>query len=399
MNAFARRLYTSISFNFLTTLLNYSTFVLLANFASEIEFGRYMYLLAISSVAIVFTSFASEKIFAKVAIENNSAQIAINRTLGLKIIFFILFIGLFCITSILNLFSDVYLLCFLGANFFINGIYEFKLKIQKLSFYVFCEKLVFLLLCILFLTHYEFIVSVSLAYFISCLMLIFIQFYENKFEISSFQFLKKSEYFSHIFIFFPVYMLSLTQLSYGYTSRIILEDKFGLEQFAAISIAFQFINLFSIFQSRVDNFFRPLIIESLNNKKQRRKNLYDYLILALLPIVLMSVGLFFAAENLIMLFFGEKYASAASYLKILAPIAISISLFRLQDILFLAHEKNNLNLIIQLICAFLLIFLMATDLLSFTVNEYLSIVVMVQFIQVFVSAVALKLIKIIPSTQ
>ena len=115
--------------------------------------------------------------------------------------------------------------------------------------------------------------------------------------------------------------------------------------------------------------------------------------------MLMSIGLFFAAENLIMIFFGEKYASAASYLRILAPIAISISFFRLQDILFLAHEKNNLNLIIQLICASLLIFLMATDLLSFTVNEYLSIVVIVQFFQVFISAIALKLIKIIPSTE
>ena len=74
MNNFVKDLYKSVSYNFLASLVGYSTFVLLAYLAAEEDFGRYLYLLALAALISTFINFASEKVFSKVASNLGSIQ-------------------------------------------------------------------------------------------------------------------------------------------------------------------------------------------------------------------------------------------------------------------------------------------------------------------------------------
>ena len=340
MNNFVKDLYKSVSYNFLASLVGYSTFVLLAYLAAEEDFGRYLYLLALAALISTFINFASEKVFSKVASNLGSIQKALNITFGLKAILLIFFIFIFCLAFFFNISLDPFLLPFLITNLFINGIYEYKKQIKKLSIYVLQERIIFLLLSVFLLNLFSFIFAISIAYILSSIYLLLRQFLDNKVEISSFRFESSSDYFGYMQTYLPVLLLTIAQLTYGYTSRLILEEKYGLVVFASISIAYQFINLFSVFQNRVDNFYRPKIIEVIKNKKSLKPIINLYFYSACLPVGIIAALLAVSSDLIIEIVFAGKFQMAATYLKFIAPLAISISLFRLQDSIFLALEKK-----------------------------------------------------------
>lgn len=393
MNNFVKDLYKSISYNFLASLVGYSTFVLLAYLSAEEDFGRYLYLLALAALLSTFINFASEKVFSKVASNFGSVQKALNITFGLKTILLIFSILLFCIAFFFNISLDPFLLPFLITNLFINGIYEYKKQIKKLSIYILQERIIFLLLSVFLLNLFSFIFAISIAYILSSLYFLLRQFSDNKVEIKSFRFEPFSDYFGYVQTYLPVLLLMIAQLTYGYTSRLILEEKYGLVVFASISIAYQFINLFSIFQNRVDNFYRPKIIEAIKHKKSLKPIINLYFYSACLPVGIIAALLAVSSDLIIEIVFAGKFQMAATYLKFIAPLAISISLFRLQDSIFLALEKNNINLLIQTIFAFLIISTFLYDFRGFKPENYILIMVALQYAQVLISSFALMILK------
>ncbi len=393
MNNFVKDLYISVSYNWLATLVGYFAYVLLAFIAVEEDFGRYLYLLAFAALINTFISFASEKVFSKVASSLNSVQKAINITLGLKIIFLVIFIICFFLANLFSISFDLFLIPFLITSLFINGIYEYKKKIKNLSIYILQERVIFLVLSLAFLQLYSFIFSISLAYVLSSIYFLFRQFSDNENEINSFRFEPSNEYFQHMQAYFPVLLLMLAQLTYGYTSRIILEEKYGLAIFASISIAYQFINLFSVFQNRVDNFFRPKIIEDVKREKSLKPTINLYIYSVCIPIAIVSAFLVIASDLIVEILFAGKYQSVSIYLKCIAPLAISISLFRLQDSIFLAIQKNNVNLIIQTLFALLIISIFSYDFSGFKPENYILIMVALQYGQVLTSFFALMVLK------
>ena len=393
MNKFVVNLYKSVSYNFLATLVGYSTFVLLAYLAAEEDFGRYLYLLAFAALINTFIGFASEKVFSKVTVNLNSVQKALNITLGLKTILLVFFIFFFSLGFFLNISVDPFLLPFLITNLFINGIYEYKKQIKNLSIYVLQERVIFLFLSVLLINLFSFIFAISIAYILASIYFLLRQFADNKIEINSFRFESPNEYLGHMRLYLPVLLLMIAQLTYGYTSRLILEDKYGLVVFASISIAYQFINLFGIFQNRVDNFYRPEIIKVVKNKKSLRPIINLYFFTACLPVAFIAAMLAVSSDLIIEIVFAGKFQMAATYLKYIAPLAISISLYRLQDSIFLALEKNNINLTIQSFFALLVILIFLYDFRGFKPENYILIMVALQYIQVLIGFFALMVLK------
>ena len=137
------------------------------------------------------------------------------------------------------------------------------------------------------------------------------QFLDNKVEISSFRFESSSDYFGYMQTYLPVLLLMIAQLTYGYTSRLILEEKYGLAVFVSISIAYQFINLFSVFQNRVDT-YRPKIIEVIKNKKSLKPIINLYFYSACLPVGIIAALLAVSSDLIIEIVFRRKFQMAAT---------------------------------------------------------------------------------------
>ena len=112
-----------------------------------------------------------------------------------------------------------------------------------------------------------------------------------------------------------------------------------------------------------------------------------------LPVGIIAALLAVSSDLIIEIVFAGKFQMAATYLKFIAPLAISISLFRLQDSIFLALEKNNINLLIQTIFALLIISTFLYDFRGFKPENYILIMVALQYAQVLISSFALMILK------
>ncbi len=393
MSNIVKDLYFSVSFNFLATFIGYGTFIYLGYLASEKEFGLYLYLLAVAGLVNTFINFASDKTFSRFASKHDSAQVALNTTLGLKIILLSLFVIIYLLSIFVGFSFNWYLIAFLFTNLFIYGIYEYKENIRRLSFLILQERIFFLILCLILTNLFDFVFSVASAYVISSIYFLLRQYFDNSDEIRGFRFQDISIYVAYMKLYFPVFLLTFSQLTYGYTSRLILENRYGLEIFASISIAYQFINIFGVFQGRVDTFFRPRIIKDVKKNRSILPSLKLYFYSALLPVILGSTIMFSASEILIELIFSGKYSTAGIYLSAISPLAVSISLYRLQDIIFLAYSKNLLNLLIQVSFSAVVVIVFLMNIQEFNPEDYISAMVMIQFTQVFISFLVLQNIR------
>ena len=139
-NNLISKIFSSVTINALTSIISYVSFLLLARAGSEEDFGYYLYLLAISGIILSVVTFSSEKIFSKVA-SLNSNSYALSITMSVKIFLFILFTCLFALGNLVNLNFDPLIYVFLINIFFIQGLFEAKLKIIVLSVILLLERI------------------------------------------------------------------------------------------------------------------------------------------------------------------------------------------------------------------------------------------------------------------
>jgi len=386
-NNLISKIFSSVTINALTSIISYVSFLLLARAGSEEDFGYYLYLLAISGIILSVVTFSSEKIFSKVA-SLNSNSYALSITMSVKIFLFILFTCLFALGNLVNLNFDPLIYVFLINIFFIQGLFEAKLKIIVLSVILLLERITFLFLIILLLNFYDFNLTVYISYAISVTFSLLLQYIFNNTEIQKIKIFTFKKIWLHMISYTPVVLLMLSQLSYGYFSRIILEYKFTIQLFASISIAFQIINLIGIFQNQIDKIFRPLIVNSANSF-ELLSIAKKYFIFTTLPVILISYILYLFSEPLIYFLFDGKYNQSAIFLSVLAPIGLTINLLRFQDIIFLNINKNNINLAINVIFSVLMLTALMLPFGYLSVSDYLLIIVLSQYLQVLTSSLVI----------
>jgi O-antigen/teichoic acid export membrane protein len=155
----------------------------------------------------------------------------------------------------------------------------------------------------------------------------------------------------YFFSYYPVFLIILSQLVYGNFSRLIINNKAGVIAFAAITLAFQIVNLISIFQSQIDRHIRPMVIDAVHagDWPALKALTKSYIVFYLVPIMLGCIILGVFSVQIMGILFGPKWSEAGHALSYASPLILTIACMRFLDILVIPLHAAKMNLLVNII--------------------------------------------------
>ena len=338
-------IFTASFISGLSAIISYGTTLYFTRLLGVEKYGEYAYYIGWSGLIGSLIDFSSSSLFSKVIL-SSTRQKAFNLVTSVKLYL------LFIITSILLMlitfgYNPPFIsFCFILPFFYLGGIYEFDEKNTMFSLILLFERIFILGMSILILFYFGLSIQFYLSYFFINSLILMYQFLKNKSLFLNFKLEKIRECRTHIIKYWPAIIVVFNQLAYGNISRLIIENKFGIEVFANVTIAFQIIALGQIFQLQVDRFFRPKVLNILKDKVMLNKILLDYLIFGMVPIIILSLSIRIFSHDFVSLFFGKNFYTTSLYLNKLYPLLILISISKLLDVFYIGLDKIKYNMII-----------------------------------------------------
>lgn len=333
----------------ITTVVNYSAFVVFARTGGVTAFSQYLYDLTIAGVLSIIINYSSQRIYTRDVLESKSEQNSFNAIMTVRLILGI--IGIVALIlwglmgSAITPLSAVFLVFYI---FQLNFLFEyFSMNIQ-LAVVTLIEKSVFAAIALTWTLTYGFTWHVYTFFLLSSLIAIALQCRFHKALVSNFSFSAAHDTWRYLKRYLSLTLMDIVQLTYGNFSRLIIQQKKGLLEFGAVSIGFQIIKLASIFQTQAEYIFRPQTVRmaEVGDTDGLKRHALKYLWMTTLPTALGSVILILIAEPLILFGFGEDYSAAVPALKIISILPITINLMRFVEMIFigLSHYRTTLTL-------------------------------------------------------
>jgi O-antigen/teichoic acid export membrane protein len=394
MLQFFKNLSRASAVSALATSSSYLLTIFLARNGGPVKYGEYALCMAWAAIIITVINFASDSAFAHlVANRNGDVQGAFNTIITVRILIVIVVLICFMVLKSIALISMPWMALLLVVPAFNLGfIYEYYQNNLLFVFNIFAEKTALLILSVILLKIYEFQNVVYVLYFVVSIIFLIFQIFTYKLIVKKMHFVAVSDAISYFISYWPVLFIGLSQLGYGYYSRLVVENKLGVEVFSNVSLAFQVIALSSVYQGQVDRVFRRQFIDAgLNNNHSLYKDLFKkYIIFATLPLFIGSIVLYVISPKLILLIFGVEYKYAGEILRVISPLLVSANLMRLIDVVMLSRGlvKYNLSINISIMIIMLIVMIMVP--FSASISAIMSVVVISQYIQIIVSYMLLS---------
>ncbi len=338
--------------------------IALANHLGPSGFGMYSYIFLIGTIFSILVTFSTDTVAPVLYASTKNKVSVINTVYSIRLLFFImlLIISPFLWLKEPALLIGVFAIVVPTLNF--SFFYEISNNNVSYSYIYLVERIsyVMVVFCLIFLN----IVNINNVFFtlllFSMLSLAW-QFYKNSNVIRQFKFMDIKELFLNIKSYSLLVFITFSTFAYGGFSRLIIENKYGIEKLGIYSAGWQLIMAVIIFQSQVTRVWRLKISSSLieQDKKNFYKNIKSYFLFSTLPVIILSIFVYIFSNDLINLLFGSKYLLLLELMPIFTIYFVIINLDSLAKIFWVSTSRRREYLIVNvgfsvilIICLYLL---------------------------------------------
>ncbi|MBY0533693.1 MAG: oligosaccharide flippase family protein [Rickettsiaceae bacterium] len=370
---------------------SYFLTIYLANhFGSEV-FGKYSYILVLSSLSTIFINWASDQTATSYLAEGFSQKEVFDLVLCTRmLIFFIVsFVLLFWVKGESFVYIATLLLNISAFN--LSFLYEIRRKNSIYSLIYMLERLTYVglvfFICFVGLGKLN---TVIYAYTFIVVVSLLVQFFLLGYPyISGFSIPSVSSFLFFIKNNFSIVIISFSAFVYGGISRIFIEQKLGLKALGIFSSAMQITVLISIFQAQVERIWRISIFDAFAKQDYKGivKSVRSFFVYSTIPCILLSLALSLTSSQLVDLFFTKEYVSLKQLLPIVSIFFITINLSSLITICWIAIKRRTEYLISSIISSLVLLGMFAILPATASLNLY--------FITILVSQLGLIVYSVI----
>ena len=337
-------LFILTSTNVLISLLAYVLTITLANTLGPTKFGAYSHIFIISALLSVLIKFGTEQTASASHIRGGSVSEVLNNVFIIRLV-----CGLLCFIVLTLLEYPNYLLVFFVLlttlkNYDLSCLYEMREKNERYAYVNLGERVLFVSGAFV-LIYFDY--SEVDGYFMILGMVtmggIFFQLFDSNnhkyFRLS----FRSNGIVENVQQNFPITVVSLSAFTFGGFSRLILEEKMGVEVLGVYSLGWQLITIGTIFQAFVYRIWRRRIASALKSglMKNLVREIQTYFLLATFPMVLIFGIFTLFAEPIVTTIFSSQYFELVPLMPIFGLYIVLTSLAGLVEMLWVATGKNQ----------------------------------------------------------
>lgn len=381
----------SSAFSGIASIASYLLLILLARADSPEAFAEFSYAVVCGLIIVMIIDCAADQCGSNYLYTSGlSEPDAVASIFGLKALLASLVVGFIVCANEADVgFAVPYsALAFVVPAFYLGPLFELRGKNLQYAAFIACEKLALLGICAVYVKIYGFGAGVYVAYLAVSVVSLFAQYRSvGPLRLTSAVGFS-SAMRDYLLRYWPVYLSLFAQAAYGHASRLIIEARRGLLVFAAVSLALQTLNSVSIAQSQVDRHFRPAINRSASSAgvDQIGSLFLRYLRWYVGPLFVAALITAYFAEEIVRLLFGPDWSSAATPLRVLAPVLVTVPLLRFFEMVAVAVRKPKVSLGVNVVIASSLLGILGTIPLELPLADWLLVIVLLQALHVAVLA-------------
>ncbi len=336
---------------------SYFLTITLASNLGPTWFGEYSYILIWGTIAGVLINFETDRTAPGIFVIESSYSAVLGKVLStrLLIFFIILLIGLLC--AFLNLIFSFGVICLAFGSLNFGFLYEIQHKNISYSYIYLIERLSYVS------------IGFGLIYFDKMsLLLIYTAFISTTLLSICFQIFQNYELIRTIRLRLDyvwvtlknnvlLILISFSTYVYGGFSRLILEEKLGMEELGVFSAGWQIIIAATLFQAQVTRVWRIKLTKMLvdKNKNGFYNNIQGYLLLSTIPISALAFCIYIFTPKLVALLFSLEYNMLNDIIPVLCIYFVIINLDSLAVILWIGIGSRRQYLYINIAVTILLV--------------------------------------------
>jgi O-antigen/teichoic acid export membrane protein len=341
----------------ITAAASYTITIMLLRYLGPAEFGHYSYILIIGSIFSLLINFETDRTAPALYAKGKGKVDVVNQIYSAK------FFGVVAAFVILSMYSfrdplmssGVFILSLASLN--LSFLYEISNKNVIYSYIYLLERVAYIaIVSVLLFTDNVNLYFIFGAFFISISLSLMAQIYLNWDVIKQFR-PKLHNYKTVIQENYFLLMVSLSTLTYGGFSRLIIENKFGMAQLGIYSAGWQIIIAATMFQAQVTKVWRVKLISAIheNDKSEFWQQIRSYLLMSTLPNILLSAVIIFFKNEIIDLIFGHQYTMLYELLPIFAAYFVVVNLDGLANIFWVGFASRKEYFLIGLVSTITLV--------------------------------------------
>ena len=363
-------LFSLTGLNILAAGLSYLITISIANYLGPNDFGIYSYILLWGGMASLVIIFATESTIPVQYAITNDKQSVFNSTQTTKLIFLLVWVASIFLFSrftdlgqIISKNPEVIigLIALTLANFRVWEFYEISKKNIRYAKIYFIERMFYLSLVGFFLyTNSLDILTIFSCLLVATLCSLLFQIKDNFNLIKNFGIENIQNVYMVVKENLPLVLIQLSTFAYGGFSRVILENKLGMEQLGIYSAGWQIILIVTIFQGQVVRVWRSDLSNALINKKRGdiKHLISSYLLFSTLPVFMFAIFISFFSYEIVNIMFTDEYILLATILPIFSSYFLFINLDSLVKILWVSIGNRMKYLKISLFFSIMLLFIL-----------------------------------------
>ena len=363
-------LFSLTGLNILAAGLSYLITISIANYLGPNDFGIYSYILLWGGIASLVIIFATESTIPVQYAITNDKQSVFNSTQTTKLIFLLVWVASIFLFSrftdlgqIISKNPEVIigLIALTLANFRVWEFYEISKKNIRYAKIYFIERMFYLsLVGFLLYTHSLDILTIFSCLLVATLCSLLFQIKDNFNLIKNFGIENIQNVYMVVKENLPLVLIQLSTFAYGGFSRVILENKLGMEQLGIYSAGWQIILIITIFQGQVVRVWRSDLSNALINKKRGdiKHLISSYLLFSTLPVFMFAIFISFFSYEIVNIMFTDEYILLATILPIFSSYFLFINLDSLVKILWVSIGNRMKYLKISLFFSIMLLFIL-----------------------------------------
>jgi len=363
-------LFSLTGLNILAAGLSYLITISIANYLGPNDFGIYSYILLWGGMASLVIIFATESTIPVQYAITNDKQSVFNSTQTTKLIFLLVWVASIFLFSrftdlgqIISKNPEVIigLIALTLANFRVWEFYEISKKNIRYAKIYFIERMFYLsLVGFLLYTNSLDILTIFSCLLVATLCSLLFQIKDNFNLIKNFGIENIQNVYMVVKENLPLVLIQLSTFAYGGFSRVILENKLGMEQLGIYSAGWQIILIITIFQGQVVRVWRSDLSNALINKKRGdiKHLISSYLLFSTLPVFMFAIFISFFSYEIVNIMFTDEYILLATILPIFSSYFLFINLDSLVKILWVSIGNRMKYLKISLFFSIMLLFIL-----------------------------------------
>lgn len=312
--------------------VSYLLTIYLANNLGAEMFGMYSYVLVVAGIMGLVVNYSTDTSAPKMLLVQKSEQSVFNIIMSVRALFVALCIIGLVVASYQFGFAPINafgVFCILLTTLNLAFLFEVTGKNIQYSYIFLLERLLYVaFVVVVFSLEEPEIVSIYALYLVATAVSLVIQYKLKSSYFKNFTFPDRTVFANLFRENFSLVMVAMAQLAYGGFSRLIFENKYGLEQLGIFSLGLQITAAASIFQAQVERVFRMSLSADIESRNVANilAGLKRYFLMSTIPIGVLAVVLTYWSEEFVGLLFSDEYQSLSELFFLFGAFFVVINL-------------------------------------------------------------------------